>query len=291
MGSTGRALSFGSSDSHAQSSLQPSADVATAPGGATSRSTGEQMFLTHLTLIDGITTTVARRGRLSDDEREDFTAVVHFQMIKDDYGILRRFGGRSTLGTFLTVVIQRLLVDFRNARWGRWRPSAASRQRGGSAIHLERLTMRDGLTFDEACAVISAGQDLTAERRSLEQLHARFRSRTRTAAISNADLAELPITGAGADAELHRAEAAADVAVAMKQLSAAVACIPAQDRQILKMRYAESLPFSVIARQLNLDQKALYRRIEKLKDSLRARLESRGVQGDAVLSAIREGWC
>ena len=40
--------------------------------------------------------------------------------------------------------------DWRNARWGKWRPSAEARRQGALATHLERLMRRDGLTFEEA---------------------------------------------------------------------------------------------------------------------------------------------
>ena len=44
-------------------------------------------------------------------------------------------------------VIQRLFLDARIAKWGKWRPSVSARRLGGVAVLLERLLTRDGLSL------------------------------------------------------------------------------------------------------------------------------------------------
>src|SRR4029453_14108130 len=44
------------------------------------------------------------------------------RLVEDDYDVLRRFQARSSLPTYVTVVIQRLFLDYRNRLWGKWRP-------------------------------------------------------------------------------------------------------------------------------------------------------------------------
>ena len=48
----------------------------------------------------------------------------------DDYSILRKFKGRSSLRTDLITVVTHLYQDWRNGRWGKWRPSEDAKRRG-----------------------------------------------------------------------------------------------------------------------------------------------------------------
>src|SRR5690554_6597075 len=100
-------------------------------------SSAEQLFVENLPLIHRVTAAVARQNRLSVDDAEEFAATVHLRLIADDYAVLRKFRGRSSLQTFLKVVIQRICLDFRDAQWGKWRSSAAARRHGEVAIRLE----------------------------------------------------------------------------------------------------------------------------------------------------------
>jgi len=59
-------------------------------------------------------------------------------------------------------------------------------------------------------------------------------------------------------------------------LDAAVAGLEPQDAVLLRLRFIEGLQVSAIARTLRLDQKSLYRRIDRLKARLRAALEAQG---------------
>jgi RNA polymerase sigma-70 factor, ECF subfamily len=51
-----------------------------------------------------------RSIRLSDDDRDDLTADVFLEIVKDDFGVLRRFRGQSSLATYLAVVARRVVV-------------------------------------------------------------------------------------------------------------------------------------------------------------------------------------
>ena len=93
---------------------------------------------------------VSSRHHLPGSEADDFGSHVKLKLIEDDYAILRKFEGRSNLRTYLTVVIQRLFLDYRIKAWGKWRPSAEAKRSGPVAILLERLTQRDGYGLEEA---------------------------------------------------------------------------------------------------------------------------------------------
>ena len=55
-------------------------------------------------------TAQSRSINLSDQDREDLTADVFFALIDNDFSVLRRFRGDSSLATYLTVVARRIVV-------------------------------------------------------------------------------------------------------------------------------------------------------------------------------------
>jgi len=55
-------------------------------------------------------TSESRGYRLSDEDREDLVAEVSVALISDDFEILRRFRGDSSLATYLTVIARRIVV-------------------------------------------------------------------------------------------------------------------------------------------------------------------------------------
>src|SRR6516162_11738130 len=104
---------------------------------------GEALSLSCLPLIDEVTAQLCRRHRLSSDESEDFKSDVRLHFRHRDFDPLRQFEGRSSLQTYLTVVISRLLLDHRNGLSGRWRTSTDAKRLGPSAIPIERLVAHD----------------------------------------------------------------------------------------------------------------------------------------------------
>src|SRR5262249_3140353 len=130
---------------------------------ATSVVQGEALFLASLPVIDDITGQVCRRHRLNGAEADDFRSEVRLHFIERDYEVLRKFEGRSSLPTYVNVVIQRLLLDFRNRQWGKWRPSADAKRLGPNAILLERLVVRDGWTTAEALETMRVNHGIVAD--------------------------------------------------------------------------------------------------------------------------------
>lgn len=52
----------------------------------------------------------SRSLHLSEQDREDFAADVFLAILSDDFAVLRRFQGRSSLATYLTVIARRVVV-------------------------------------------------------------------------------------------------------------------------------------------------------------------------------------
>ena len=55
-------------------------------------------------------TAQSRSIRLTGEDRDDLTGEVFLAVIRDDFAILRRFRGGSSLATYLTVIARRIVV-------------------------------------------------------------------------------------------------------------------------------------------------------------------------------------
>lgn len=250
-----------------------------------------EIYLAHRELIEDAIAAVCRRRRLAPEEAEEFASDARLHLIKDDYAVLRAFQGRSSFRTFAIAVLSHLFLDWRNARWGKWRPSAEAKRLGPVAVTLETLTARDRLSFEEACETLRTNHGVTATRAELETIAVRFPARVRRSFTQDDALEERAAESGQADAEVMRASAAATAAHARAVLSEAVSELEAQDRLILEMRYTDGHRVQDIARLLDLEPKPLYRRIERVLSGLRDDLERRGVTAAEAIDAIeRQGF-
>jgi RNA polymerase sigma factor for flagellar operon FliA len=246
----------------------------------------EALFLSQLDLIERVIAFVCARQHLAPADADDFGSYVKLKFVEDDYGMLAKFEGRSSLRTFLTVVIQRLFLDFRIMAWGKWRPSAEAKRAGAVAILLEQLTVRDGHGFDEACEILKTNHRIDMDRGSLERLAARLPSRSRRRFEPDDELANVASKDRPVDdlaAERDHQATADRLSHALRALTAA---IDAQDRLILALRFEDGKTVAEIASILRLDQKALYRRMERLLKDLRKGLEAQGIDSTSVLEML-----
>ena len=239
------------------------------------------MFLSSLPQIDRIVAAQARRHALSPADAEEFGAWAKARLIDGDYAVFRKFGGRSSLTTYLTTVLTNLLRDYRNSRWGRWRPSAAARRLGPIAIRLEELLYRQGHPMREAGEVLrSAGVALSYA--ELARLAAQLPRRSPVGEVSLDAVgdAEVALTAEPGDLPPNADDTSRVVEDVLRTV---VAELPREDALVLKMRFWNDMTVADIARTLRLDQKSLYRRIDGIQARLRVALEARGV--DRALAA------
>src|SRR3954467_15472424 len=80
-------------------------------GAAGTAVDGEALFLASLPVIDDVTGQGCRRHRLSSAQADDFRSEVRLHFIDRDYEVLRRFEQRSSLPTYVTVVVARVFLD------------------------------------------------------------------------------------------------------------------------------------------------------------------------------------
>jgi len=249
----------------------------------------EDKFVAHLPWIDRVVGMFARRHGIAADERADLESWVKLKLVEEDYRVFRCFRGESSMSTYLTTVISMLFRDYRAQRWGRWRPSAAAVRRGPLAIRLERLVMRDGLKLAEAGEMLRTSGETSFSDRELTDLLSSLPRRSPMRPISEGDgpLATIPVNEGSVDPAL-REESRTQRHAAVMALKRAIASLPTEDQVILCMHYWEGSSVADIARALRLDQRPLYRRLNRLHEELRHRLEAAGVSSERLRELLDE---
>jgi RNA polymerase sigma factor (sigma-70 family) len=236
-----------------------------------------QLFLAQLVFLRSLVAQIARRQRLAREEAEDLESFVRLRLIENDYRILRSHDGRGELRSYLTVVVHRLFLDYRNQQWGKWRTSSAARRLGGVAQTLEALVHRDGLPLEEAIRRLEADVPREDLRRLLAELPAPKRLRLRYEPESQGD--EIP------DGHPSPEESALGIETARRAraaLTVAFRRLTAGDRLLLRLHFAHALTVAAIARTQQEEAGPLYRRIRKLLKQIARELARAGVRGEDV---------
>jgi RNA polymerase sigma factor (sigma-70 family) len=263
-------------------------------GAATSASADtlvkdEALFLASLPVIDAITGQVCRRHRLSGAEAEDFRSEVRLHFIERNYEVLRRFQGRSSLPTYVNVVIQRVYLDYRNRQWGKWRPSAEAKRFGPTAILLERLVSRDGWSFEQAVEMLRVNYGVTVDE-TLRGLYDKLMKREPARQlVSEEEAGNLASSALGPDVNVLRAEQGFLAKRVRAALDRARQALEPEERLILTMRFEDAVAVADIARALHVNQKRLYRTIERLLARIGANLEAEGIARSDVSALFADG--
>jgi RNA polymerase sigma factor for flagellar operon FliA len=231
---------------------------------------------------DGVAALIARRRRLGADEAEDFRSHVKVKLLEDDCAVLRRFEGRSSLRTYLSVVIGRLLLDYRASAWGKWRPSAEARRAGPTAILLDRLVTRDGYSVEEACEILRTNYQVEETKAELEALALRLPARVRRRFEGEEALEDMPAPRGGSDDGIVTAEREAMTGHVLTVLAKVKGELPPQDQLILALRFEDGRKVSEIASMLRVAPKPLYRRLDGLLRGLRTALQRERIDAGVV---------
>jgi len=248
----------------------------------------EKVFLENLQVIREIIAHCSRR--FSPQDGEDFSQTVMVRLMEEDYRILREFRGRSSLRTYLAIAIKRMLLDYQNHLWGKWHPSAEAKRLGPVAMLLERLLYRDRFSFDEACREIQ-GKNPNLTREMLEALAAKLPPRIPRRFVGEEQL------DAEADREMRpdeRLEEKERGRIGRRVWGTVLQCIkarPPEDQVLLWLRL--ELSVAEIARLRQLEQKPLYRRLDKIYSELRNDLSRHGVRRqeiEAIFGRLQPGF-
>jgi RNA polymerase sigma factor (sigma-70 family) len=245
------------------------------------------LLTSNLAVIERAVGFAARRYRLDPNDADEFTSVVNLKLVENDYAILRAFEARSSFVTYISIVIQRLALDYCIHVWGKWHASAEAKRQGRLAIDLEQLLHRDGRTIDEALVILAPKHDgVTLE--SLQTIADGLPDRAPRHRDVGIEKAESVAVTRPADVE--EPLFANDRRLASERLSSimssVIARLPEDERLILQLRFEGGMSVPQIARALGLDQKLTYRRIERRMREIRTELERSGIAWRDVLDLI-----
>jgi RNA polymerase sigma factor (sigma-70 family) len=227
-----------------------------------------------LALVSQIARALARRHRLSAEDQQDFEQHVHLKLLERRYDVFERFEGRSSLRTYLTTVVSRLLLDWQNSRLGKWRPSAAARRLGPHAVAIEQLMDRDGLTPNEAVEVL-CDQPEKPSRADLERIREQLPRRVRRRPIT-LDIVDTEANQAFVD-HVEARDNAAQKRRIRGALWRSLDRLPAQDRSLILLHYWGAYSIRSIAERWREEPKTLYRRAQRAIRTLRSTLADYGV--------------
>ena len=240
------------------------------------------LLVQHLGHIDRVVGGVARRHQLSAPDTEELTSVVRYKLIDKDFAILKKFQGRSSITTYLTVVVERLCLDFFNEQWGKWRPSSAAVKIGRVGIHLEQLIARDGLTFDEAVNTLQINHGVSETREDLLGIYVQLPIRTVRRLAGEEELALVASRGGASDPAFELPEEYALAVRIETVLTEAIARLPHRDRMLVKLHYLDGYSVASIARHLKVEARPLYNHLEDTKRQLNAELRKAGIDESQV---------
>ena len=253
--------------------------VAVADVSEAGEMTHEQWFLEQLPVIERVTGWVCARRGLRGADAEDFASIVKTRLIENEYEVLGKWQGRSSIKTYLTTVINRIYLDFQVQRFGKWRPSAEARRLGPVALRLEQLMFRDGLSFDEACEVLLSDPRIGLNRDDLHAIRVQLPQRRSRRGDPHE---HEPVRPESAGEAVERAERQALANRVFAVIRCSLSRLPAPDRVFLRLHFQSGLTVAEAARALGADQKALYRKKEDILKRLRGDLEAEGIGREAA---------
>lgn len=230
---------------------------------------------------------MARRRHLLPEDADDLVANVKLALIENDYAVLRAFGGRCALGTYVASVAQRLAADEQFHVHGRWRPSAESKRAGDGAVLLETLVVRDQKSVDEALP-LAQKLDPAMTRASAAALLEQLPKRAPRARLVPLDdrLHEQEVGAESVEERAFARDRAAAAATANAIVTDALTNLPADDRVLLRLRFDNGMRVSAIARAWQCDQQILYRRIDTIVRRLQRQLIEGGIDTTTAAQLI-----
>lgn len=226
-----------------------------------------------LELLERVARAVARSRGLAPADVDDFAQTVHVRMAERQYEPLRKFEGRASLRTYLTVVLTRLLKDWQNHEYGKWRPSAAAHRLGPIGTMLDRELNRDGHTTDEAVRLVACKTGCSeADAHRVADVLPRRSARRRVALETALE------RGVAFDDPVAARERVRTQEIARGALRDALKALPRSEARLFVSRYVGARSVAALAKEGGLDQKALYRRFERIRRTLRTRVADRGLE-------------
>jgi RNA polymerase sigma factor (sigma-70 family) len=250
------------------------------------------LFESSLAVIDRVVAGVCRRAGVFGADAEDFASAAKVALMEDDYAVLRPYEGRSSLATFLAIVIHRLLLDERTKRTGRWHASREAERLGEAGVVLERIVRRERRSIDEALPFLQAIDPGMTRARAVE-MEARLPLRAvRPRPVDLEEAGEQLVASERADERAVAAETGALSERVGRIVRDALEGMSVEDRMIIRFHFGSAMTIADISGLLRLPQRPLYRRVEALLRRLHGALEAAGIAArdvrDLLGSTTRE---
>lgn len=252
----------------------------------------------NLAAIERLAERAARRGGFTGADVEDFVSEVKLRLLEDDGAVLRKHRGKSSLLSYLAVVIQHHFQDHRNRLWGKYRPSASARRQGADAVLLEKMVVRDGLETETAIEMMRRNHGCALEPERLREIAAALPARVGKAArreVGDGEETLARIADGGVDGVEARLESRlenrareATVEEVERAFAEVFAELEAEDRLMLRMHLGDGFTLTRIAALLGVERRALYSRKDRCLAALRRAFEARGLTWERVREIL--GW-
>ncbi|MEM8929862.1 MAG: sigma-70 family RNA polymerase sigma factor [Acidobacteriota bacterium] len=247
----------------------------------------EGALLEHLAPIERFAERLARGSGFRPAEVEDFVGSVRLKLVDDDYAVLRKHRGESSLRGYLKMVVSNHLRDERNRRLGKYRPSVRATRGGPDAVQLDRFVRRDGFDTETAIRMVRERHPQGSSVEQLRQLAEALPEHHSRRFVSDEVLAERAEAG-DAEERAERGERADVHRRVETTLAKALAALSDQDQVILKMIFKHGLPISKVARLVQIRQRALYTRRDRCLRTIRRALDDAGLTTADVRGIL--GW-
>lgn len=244
-----------------------------------------RLFIDHRALIDRAIESMARK--LPPGERSEFSSWVIEKLLDEDSAVLRKCRNWNHPKTFLASVVGNLYKDFLNHHRGKFRSSKEAQKLGETALQLERLIVRDGYRFSEACEILRTNFKVQATPAELADLAVRLPSRTGRHWEGEEGLRHWPSSEGSPAEHLLAEERQALSERVFEALSRALDALPAEDQALLDYHFTRGWTWAEVARYLRIEQKPLYTRVEKILAGLRQSLEAEGCDGESLREVLQ----
>ena len=249
---------------------------------------GQRFFVENLTAIDRVVNAVAQRHRLTAEGRDELHSLVRLRLVENDYATLRAFEHRSSLATYLTVVITRIFLNERTRAWGRWRPSAEARRLGPVAMLMDRLITRDGYRLDEAITILQTNHRVEMSDNEIRRLWTSLPDRGQATVVpvdaaldvAAPNTAPIGVELRGRDSDRARVEAA--VRLAMSRLTS-------RERLLMGLYFQHGLSFAAMAGRLGGSRGTIHRHVARILDGFREALGEKGLQWEDIRGLLTHG--
>lgn len=251
----------------------------------------EDLFLEHLGWIEKVAATVCAKHGTWGAEAEDFAGWIRMKLMEDGYAVFRKFRGESELKTYIATVVVRQFHEYGRGLRGRWRPSQAAERLGPPAPQLEALVYRDGHRLEQAGEILRTAGRTTLSDGELARLLARVPARgpMRPVEVPSEAVLDGIEDASRADERITAAEAGERRAGVLAALKRALARLDGEDAMIVRMHLADGRTLADVARALQLEQKPLYRRVDRLRRKMRELLAEEGVREGDVRAMLGDG--